>query len=226
MRYTLSLLAIAAVLSFPAAAGIITIGPYSDSVGVTDTPRTDTLDLQYFDSNLGNLIQVEIVLEGSVEGIIDVTNSGTVNKTVSGNLSATLDLTAPDNVTPLLNLLVASPVGPIVIPAGTQQQIIAANVVGSNSLIITSATPALLAQFEQAGGGTMPLLVAVDSLAGVFISGGGTILADIDASSFASVKYTYETQDVVVPEPSVMFLSGAGLIGLALLGRKRYPGRQ
>jgi hypothetical protein len=140
-------------------------------------------------------------------------------------LSANLELFAPDNTTSLLTVLTSSGFGPTTVPADTLQVVAVSNQNGNTVLTINN--PVLLAQFAQAGGGLMPLKVDVSSLiTGLTVLGGGvTLIADIDASSLASVEYTYETRDVVVPEPSMMFLSGAGLIGLALVGRKRYQGR-
>ncbi|MBW4505461.1 MAG: choice-of-anchor E domain-containing protein [Scytonematopsis contorta HA4267-MV1] len=89
-------------------AATLTTKTYDSSVAVQRTDYDDFLDLQQFDSTLGDLQSIELALLGEVNGKIELESRDASPATVTGNLKAEITLKNPDNSTLLVALPTAS----------------------------------------------------------------------------------------------------------------------
>lgn len=203
----------------PGVSQAITIS-FDDSFGL-QTPANGTFSLPLFDSTLGTLLSATLELTGSMEGQITVQNTdATAGATVNSSLFAPLEIAAFGGIGPLLanpgmaflNVLTA---------AGMAGDSAVNGIPLTNDMVSGSTSnPGDLAAFIGLGN----FLVNYEGSAQSQASGGCCLLAGFNALQAGNLRVTYEYEpDQVpeVPEPMTLLLVGSGLLGAALLGRKK-----
>jgi hypothetical protein len=234
-------------------------------------PNTDfnyTLSLPLFNSSLGTLTGVELIIFGS-ESISTVTlaNLGSSSQNFTATETSTLAQNTTDplhnsatglNVysglqldvfaTPSISLgpgtgSLATPACPVASPSTSCSSVTytAANVSPDPDTTVNDPNTGCLQASncttgafitgnglnqngvlgDYIGAGTFSL--AGGTLSGNTVTGGGSVSATIISTGFmeAEVDYTY-TPNGTTPEPSTMALFGGALLGLGLIGKKRF----
>ena len=193
-------------------------------ISFTTTNWVDSFEVPLFDTNLGNLTSVQITLNGTLDGDIRIESLDAQPATITATLQATLSLTRPD-----LSLLV------VVIPNFVSVDNVTAfdgnidflgtsgrtyfNQGGNASASHTSPPPAGdLALFQALGGGSIFLPVTASGSSSA--TGAGNLISSFRTAAGADVEVVY-TYDDGVPEPATFVLIGAGLLGLAFMGRRK-----
>lgn len=190
---------------------------YSDVFGPTTGNFSQGIDLPQFNAALGTLTRVEVWLDGQVYGWAQIDNwneapppDGTVSYL---NLFANTSLTGAG-----FSSIVIEPVfqtGEFLIAAGGTVQKSGTSAPLTNAAILTTED----AMAPYIGSGTIPFTISVTAR--------NEFSADQDinltrnrttTSGNATVFYYYYT----VPEPTTVILIGSSLMGLALIGRKRF----
>lgn len=217
-----SRLALLLALVFVVAPGVsrADIIMFDDSFAL-QTPTSGNFSLPFFDATLGTLLQVTLELTGSMEGQITVQNTDTTGgANVNSSLFAPLDIGMFQGIGPLLanpgmNFFNALGI------AGGGSDTAVNNIPLTNDVVSGSTTNAVdLAAFTGIGSFLVPYVGDADSNA----SGGCCLLVGFNAQQAGAIKVTYEYEpDQVpeVPEPMTLLLVGSGLLGAAVLGRKK-----
>ena len=196
---------------------------YSDTVSLTPTNWSDTLSVSQFDSALGVLNSVEVILSGFVEGDVRAESIDAAPATVKLDLSAlitagTVSIGSIVNVLPL---------------ASTTQNLSAfdgdidfTGTSGFSSGTLTSGETASatltggdIAEFI--GGGTVDIdLTAVGQSAG---SGAGNLATIFSTQASASLRviYDYDPQIAAVPLPAGAPLVLTGLLAFGIARRAK-----
>lgn len=220
------LLASGLALASTAHAGIIG-DSFTNSAEDTDIDQSNVLDL--FDGSLGTLNAVTLTFTGTSTNTTDLINNSRANAPrvdYTSNLRFTFGVdtvsigAVPD---PAFTTLLATSNGVISVGANTTVNLSSSLVQsGSYSPIILSGSD--IASFVGAGTfGVNCTTLAASS----FVGGGGNIEPEQATTAFcgASIVYSYTPVDLppvtAVPSPTTALLFGAGLMGLARLGRTK-----
>jgi len=199
-------------------------GSFSNPQTTTEIAQTGMLNL--FDSSLGMLTDVELMIEGAFTTSITLSNNSAVDaQTVKADGSVNLFFTSTIGA---LNAAFASPAlilfattGFTDIPTGTSQSF--GPLSDSKSATLNAALDAFIASFASAGGGTFN--IGCNSISGLALTGGGgNISADqtTTAGCGASITYTYSaTPPPGIPEPASLALVGMALAAAGVASRRK-----
>ncbi|MBR8838184.1 MAG: PEP-CTERM sorting domain-containing protein [Stigonema ocellatum SAG 48.90 = DSM 106950] len=195
------------------------------STASVDYALTDTdsfLNVQQFDSSLGQLNSVTIDFASDLVGDARFTNTGAKARYVTVNVGAEITLDLNDQN--LFDLTANKIYGPYYAPTLKQnpnQPIIVPGLTTSVDGTQTFTNSDFLQLFT--GTNTVGLLFT--AVANSYISGGGNLDAHIDTQARASVNVTYDYTVAIapkrrkVPEPSALL--GVGLVaGFGLLSQR------
>ncbi len=221
MDRKLSLLAaLAASLVATSATADTQMISFSDSIPSQTTSFDDTLTIPLFDSTLGELCEVKLVLLGDVSGTASYENLDTSPANITLSLIATLTLQRPDlsflvDVVPLANQLDSpSAFDGMIDFGGTSGNSFTG--LSGNAMDMVVLTDALdLALFTGVGSLSLPVSAAGMSNA----SGGGNIISQFSTSAGAGVEVTYTYKTAPVPEPTSIAVVGLGLVGVLAVRR-------
>lgn len=202
-----------------------TTGYGSDPYGPLVQPDWNIiLQLPKFDSALGTLTGVTITNSGEILGSIGVENKNvTSTRSITAELTALLEATLPGGY-----LVTSNPTNTqdITLPkfdgvvdyAGTSGTTLS-NLTAFDT-VITFVNAADLALFT--GGGLLDVPVAATDAS--YATGGGNTASNFSNAAGLILSIQYDYNAAPVPEPSSFILLGAGLVGVAVLRRKKRQG--
>lgn len=232
---TCSAVALAFVTAAPAAlAGTLTVYgsptyPSSTSINEFNTPG-QSISVAQFDSSLGTLDSVEIILTGSASTIFQ---AGLLGPGYSPVTSGTATINSFTNTTTLtltgssvnLNLTLSgtdSLGSPVVLSTSNTTYISpsAYDLNGSNDELFNSA----LSEFIGNGDLNFTLTGSASNNANATISSGDILAVGgtTDAGPTVEAIYNYTPSPSVVPEPGTLVLFGTGLLIMAGLVRRKF----
>jgi hypothetical protein len=219
------ILAVAWLIFLPALASAATIS-YTDTIALTTTGWTDTLDFNKFDTSLGTLTQVELQLSSGMDTTLTVTNTGASHQ-ANGTawITQALSVKDPDGyITNFPQISATIPTSPYTfnhLTAGGSVTSSQYTYSGSSDSVYTANL--LLAEFT--GTGNISLFasaLAAEPNWTVNASTTVNVTSLTHASLQGIITYTYIPRSVV-PIPGSVLLLGTGLLGL--IGLRRKPKR-
>ena len=188
---------------------------YSDQINTTKTNWVDSLSLPRFDTNLGELQSVNLMLEGVIEGDAFFESLDAAPATITLNLTADIILSKDDNT----QLLIAQPLIQEVRNVGIFDGVLDFDGTSGGKIptqtasavdMITLTDAANLAWFT----GTEEIVFEVKAKGASVATGAGNIVSGFNTKASANVKVTYEYEYEEVtetPEPSAAI--AFGLVG-------------
>jgi hypothetical protein len=238
LRSLLTIAVALVLLSGLASAG--TIGPYTTTTPIvarttdfgntgTDNPPipsgTASLSFAKFDTTLGTLNSVTITLNDSFSTVLTVTNtSATTN--ASGYIRTEVQIAIGSGLGDWMNNSTDTTLPKFnytLLPLASTTSGTLTGTDSSTGVYTSGADAAIIALFEAAGGGTynLPVGTFTDTLQSN--TGGNTNSGQVTSASITgTVTYDYTPPPSGAPEPATMALLGSALVGLAVLGRKRF----
>ena len=194
---------------------------------ITNPPAETPLGaILQFDSNLGALDKVTIQFDSMVTGDMGLENkSAASGNTITGTLSSLTQLFGPNGLfvqlNPSVQQIFSAPTFDGVIDFGGTSGItysdLASSVISSTTTITSAG---LLAAYQDVAPAQLSFFV--QALGASIATGGGNTASSFTTLADANVTVTYDWHDVGVPEPVSLVLIGSGLLGLGILGRKRF----
>lgn len=169
--------------------------------------------LQKFDTALGELTQVNLVLNGNIESEVGLENTDTAPQTVTSNVSANISIQRPDNsvfdvILPTFNRSDDLPATDGVLDFGGTSGITIPGLTAADSdnLALTSASDLTL--FSTSTGGVVEFVDITAIATGVSNFSASANLAtfvNTYAAVSASVSYTYQAHDlgVTITDPNI-----------------------
>jgi len=211
-----------------------------------DVTGTATPQLWKFNTNAGTLLEVFLGVDGShqalSESLTDIGmnwNYSATNVPISAG-SATLTLQVQDPMfvtvlnylsTPALSLPTTlipgatgtgCPDGPLCVPGTAQIASGSWNPSSAEEDLLPNVGNGFLGAFKYAGYQLFNTYVSVTASETRDVSNNTATVPLGKASGTVYVKYLYEGPQTDIPEPVTLGLLGSGLVGLGLLGRKRF----
>lgn len=211
MKHALAVLAAVAVA---ATALAVPVPPqevcYERQIDLATTNWNNMIEIPRFDPALGDLLAVNWVLTGYVEGNASFESLDAAPAVVTMNLQATITLFAPDNspldvVIPVVQTMdnVSEFDGTIDFGGTSGRSYLGVN--DSEQVVNSSSDPGVLALFTGLGNVSLPVSAAGTSSA----TGAGNLVTIFQTAASAHIEICYK----YVPEPSTLALLAVG--GLA-----------
>ena len=189
-------------------AGTIT---YTRTIGLQPTNWDEQIVIPKYDGALP-LLSVYFALGGDVQADITITNGTEIPNDVTAFASGSLQLTRPDAT----SILAIFPYSSSMWSLGPAPDFhIFPTITASDSTNLTSTSAGDLALFSGSGDISLPIH-GIGTSGG---SGSGTVNVLASTAARADVTIRYEFDET--PEPAASLLFGSGLVGLALLLKKR-----
>lgn len=225
MNKTIFAVALSGAALVGAAAQAATIS-FTDSVPLAETDWSETLSVSQFDSNLGTLNSVTVILDGLVTGQTLVENlSGNARDAI---VNLTAEITAKNDAVDLE--VMVSPVASTTVTLSAYDGTLDFGGTSGTSTGEVTATDTNQQMLTGAAMndfiGTGLIDIAVDSLGFSFVSGGGNIFSGATSKASAELEviydYTVTSNPATVPLPATLpLLAGAfGIAGFAARRRK------
>ena len=177
---------------------------------------TDNFFLSGFNTSLGTLTSVNILLTSSVTGQVNIFNNTSVTQAfTNASASVPVSVAGPDGTTTSQTATAFQASGTVnpgtnSFPGLTGTQSSNVSVVASNFYLYQSVSPLNLAFALTVGNGTF----SGSSVAGVFFSGNES------AGGTTAITYTYEAVSAV-PVPAAIWMFGGGLLSMLSLVRRK-----
>ncbi|MDE2368642.1 MAG: PEP-CTERM sorting domain-containing protein [Burkholderiales bacterium] len=218
----------ATLVAFGAHAATVTFS-FDNLQATTEINQNGSLGL--FDSSLGTLTAIDLLLNGGMTTTLTLTN--TAATAVRANATVEVDLSFASTIANL-NTLLGNNAPELMLLATTGFQNYGASGSATASATFGPLTSTgiddinsglVLADFMAAGGGNFGISCA--SLSGLTLVGGGGNLSSLQTSTAgcgATITYTYTPAaqpPVNVPEPGSLALVGVALAGIALAARRK-----
>jgi hypothetical protein len=196
---------------------------FMDSIPLTSTDWSKSVSIPKFNTALGDLEKVTIMLMGTISSDPSIQNLDSESHEVTTHVEGKVTLKRPSGT----DLVVTLPprndnahLGPwtgILPHFAATDGIDFGTKVDSKSETVTSTSPGELALFEGVGNITLPVSAEADARA----TGSGNLLALFHTSASAQATVTYQFAPAAAPEPSTWLLAGLGVAGLWVYRRFR-----
>lgn len=208
--------------ALPASAAILS---QVNSIAAQTTNWSNSLSYNLFNPALGTLTSIKFILDGTVEGTIELENTGTSGATITSNLQATITVTRPDTSVIVLTIPAASFVDNLAAYDGVPDFGGASGIIHSSVFSAstdTAISPPPLSDLSLFTGiGT--ILLPIDALATSNASGTGNYMSAFNtiAGAKLTLEYNYTPTDTnTVPEPGTLALLGTGLFAARSFRRR------
>jgi hypothetical protein len=192
------------------------------NVEATGGTLTQTLSFASFDTSLGTLTEVDILLSNSVESFGSTANitGGEGGVTATASLTANLDITGPGVVTPLFTGAAASSATCTNTLNGSSCfQFDSVSLAGGAFTPDPVQLTSNLSPWETGANVSVP--VAIDNYAPLTSCPSQDTCANTNNLGWTgTVTVTYQYDASNVPEPASLLVLGAGLLGLAVTRRR------
>jgi hypothetical protein len=221
-------------LSTAIALGLVALGAQAATVSfefgnplvLANTEIDQSGNLGLFDTNLGTLTDVEIVLNTAMQGQITLT-LGAASGPQSVRGTATSDISWNTTLGPLAGALAASTHSlnfttgfQVLQPGGS---FVSALLNDNEQTTLNAVLDGFIASFGQAGGGNFSL--GCTSISGLGLTGGGGFSGGSEtrqAGCGAKITYTYDSRPPVqIPEPGSLALVGLALAAAGVAARRK-----
>lgn len=216
------LLASVATMAISATAASAATLEFTDSVSVQTTDWSETLAVSQFDSALGTLTSVMVMLAGGVEGEAKAESLDNAASTVTLQLDAEITASTAllgnvGTVLPVVDVSTGLTAFDGTIDFGGTSGFDAGTISATDSDMNTFFG---VDMSEFIGAGTVSIFVAAEGNSAA--TGAGNIVSQFAtrADATVTVKYTYDEAISAVPLPAGLVLMGTALAGLGLMRRK------
>jgi hypothetical protein len=208
-----------ALIGFVATCQASVIGPLTTTTPIapTGTDWDFPFSFPQFNSNLGTLNSVTLTFGGSLSTTITVMNNST-NKGSKGHAQTELQIAVSDSGGNLTTPQVDMFTNPFAYTLGAGATVTSPTLTQTGTSSTLYTTPAVLAEFENPGGGTISLDAATTTYTILAYTGGNTMATQGSTGALTgTVTYNY----TAVPEPSAIALLAVGVTGIVVQGFRR-----
>lgn len=202
-------------------------GAFAAEVGFTATIPSSpadfntTISFDPFDSSLGTLTGISILLSSTADMSLDITNTGGTDPVnIYGGAGISVMVGSPDGTQPLVIVFPSFLVGSV----GTPYSLYVGAPYNTSGTASDSATGTVDAMWFSAFTGSDPVVLPVSATVSSTLTqvGTGSYTPSLAGSANARITlvYTYDEPPSETPEPAAFMLFGSGLLGLGYWRRR------